>query len=440
MDEFVRAGFIALWCIFSFSIHGAEVHERWPLAVTKGHQAIVKVVNDEHTSTGFVVKNNSGEVFVTVSSHAIYNLIEEPKALSSLQLIDRKGRVLPFQGLEAFAISPDLALVKLTDYKGPSLQLDHFDEESQEGFVLGFPDGDFKQMKIWNLRSSGKINLDGITYFREVPGSSGSPLFNSKGFVIGVLVRAGIQYSVFFSRSSALKKLLTRTEKHFPKDILKSQKSQLKEQLNSLEALAERGDVEAQSRLGQLYKEKGFLFYNPEKSRKWMGRAAKNGDPLSQMSMAEFYMEHGAYAKGWRLMKRAAQQRFPQAMYYISEFYRLGIYGFPKDSQKALIWLIRTMETNHPEAINRMAKMSLTGVDVPQNVSFGLRLFQLLSERDYSSLQEILSELGISFSESAFWSELMESNEGPLPEILQDFPGIRACVPSLFRESEIGAD
>ena len=436
MDDFLRAGFKVFWCIFSFSVCATETHEQWPFTLTKANQTIVKVVNGDRIATGFTVKNNSGEVFVATNLHAVYNLIEKPDTLQDFQLINTEGQLLSFQGLETFAIFPDLALIKLADYKGPALLLAPFDEVIQDAYILGFPYGRFKRIKIWSLRSTGKISLDGITYSREMPGSSGAPLFNDRGFVIGILVGGDFQHSVFFSRSSSLRRLLAKTGKNSPEGILKEQ---LTEELNFLVALAEKGDVEVQSRLGQLYKDEEFLFHNLEESRKWTMRAAENGDARSQISMAEFHMENKAYTKGGRLIKRAARQRYPQAMYYVSEFYRTGANGFPKNPRKHLTWLIRAMETNHPEAINRMATMSLTGVGVPQNVGFGLRLFHILSERDFSSLKEILLESGISFNESAFWSELTESGEESLPEILQDFPGIRACVPSLFGKSGSGS-
>ena len=438
MDDFVRVGIIAFWCIFSLSVHSAETQKQWPSAVKKAEQSIVQVMDDESLATGFVVRNDLGEAFVTINLHVVHDVISNPDSINQLQLIDRKGEKLEFQGLEVFAVFPDLVLIKLKNYQGPSLQLADFDEESQDGYVLGFPDGQFKQMKIWNIRFKGKIHLEGITYSRKIRGASGSPLLNEKGLVIGVMVEGTTYYSVSLSRSSFLKKLLEKTKDNSSRDLLESQ---LIKELTSLETSAQNGDSEAQSRLVSLYSEEGFLFFNPPKALKWMIKAAENGDAWSQINIAKFYIMSHLYEKGGELIKRAAEEgKDPQAMYYLSEFYRLGTNGFPTDPQKSLTWLIKAVENDHPAAMSRMAEMSLTGIGAPQNIELGLRLFRILSERGFSSLQEILSEQGIHLSESVFWSILPESDEESLRKSLKALDNVAACVPTLFKEPEDQSD
>ena len=122
---------------------------------------------------------------------------------------------------------------------------------SDEGlFLFGYPKGKFMEMK-----QTGKVYDHNYHYVFSVdqsnlPGASGSPVFNAEKQVIGILVQVVVNH-VITVQSNYLQELI--------KEVLGSNCANIhwtvcvEKERNNLKKLAEQGDVYAQYVLGTMY-------------------------------------------------------------------------------------------------------------------------------------------------------------------------------------------
>jgi TPR repeat protein len=115
---------------------------------------------------------------------------------------------------------------------------------------------------------------------------------------------------------------------------------------------AEAGDIEAQSRLGQLYAGSSELGYDEVESVKWLERAATAGHPEAQVSYASRYLygrgvpNDMTQARVW--YERAAEQGNDIGQFNTAIAYELGD-GAPKDLATAYVWFTLAARTGTPD-------------------------------------------------------------------------------------------
>ena len=174
--------FFIILVIVSFSY--AKIHE----IVLKQTRAVVTVyINDKDgkqiaTGTGFIINSNG---IIATNYHVISKFLEDNNTLFVKM---ENGAFFPLSEIGNFDKENDIAVFKIDGIKLPMVKFakNYEPKQGEDIVVVGSPLG------LETTVSDGIISSirgkDGIIQITAPisPGSSGSPVFNSKGEVIGV--------------------------------------------------------------------------------------------------------------------------------------------------------------------------------------------------------------------------------------------------------------
>ncbi len=111
--------------------------------------------------------------------------------------------------------------------------------------------------------------------------------------------------------------------------------------LEQIRAKAERGEAEAQQKLGTIYAKGQGVKQDYAEAAKWYRQAADQGHPAAQTALGELY-EAGQgvprdEAEAAKCYRRAAEQGHAPAQYSLAVLYVMGK-GVPRDNAEALKW------------------------------------------------------------------------------------------------------
>ena len=187
--------------------------ESLPELIRRVKPAVVAVVT--YDAKGNVLLSGSG--FFLRPGRVMTNLhVVEGARRAEVKTLDGKGRVYPVEGLLAVDVEGDLAVLSVSvpaDRARAAEVSESVPEEGERVFVIGNP-----------LRLEGSVSDGIVSAVREVPnlgriiqttapvshGNSGSPLFNMRGQVVGVITvkvtnGQNINLALASSRFGALK-------------------------------------------------------------------------------------------------------------------------------------------------------------------------------------------------------------------------------------------
>jgi TPR repeat protein len=145
--------------------------------------------------------------------------------------------------------------------------------------------------------------------------------------------------------------------------------------LDGLRARAERGEVEAQLRMGGLCEKSGDL----DGAVKWMRRAADKGLPQAQHNLGVYYSrgmgvpKDAAEAVTW--WRRAAESGLPSSQFNLGVKYENGD-GVPKDAAEAVKWYRKAAEQGNALAQFNLGTMYANGDGVPKNVGEAVKWYR----------------------------------------------------------------
>lgn len=177
--------FIISFLIFTVSVVSAKISD----VILKQKKAVVTIyINDKDgkqvaTGSGFIIDPNG---IVATNYHVASKWIE---ALGNIIILKMEnGAYYPVEDITSLDVENDIALLKVTGKELPAIKLapDYKPKQGERIAVIGSPFGLETTVSdgiISSLR--GKNKLIQITAPIS-SGSSGSPVFNSKGEVIGV--------------------------------------------------------------------------------------------------------------------------------------------------------------------------------------------------------------------------------------------------------------
>ncbi|WP_293676264.1 Localization factor PodJS [uncultured Phenylobacterium sp.] len=139
--------------------------------------------------------------------------------------------------------------------------------------------------------------------------------------------------------------------------------------LQSLRALAEAGDAQAQLYLGQLYDAgKAGLIRDPQEARRLTAMAAESGDAAAMHNLGVYYFrgEGGGadFTAAAQWFKKAAAAGVVESQYNLGLLYQSGS-GVPRDLAEARRWFTRAAERGDAGATRALADMATPGAQRP---------------------------------------------------------------------------
>ena len=143
------------------------------------------------------------------------------------------------------------------------------------------------------------------------------------------------------------------------------------ENFAEIKARAEKGDIEAQKKMGLMYMTEDGVAQDLDQAAKWYRMAAEKGDASAQMVLSSFYENgHGvlkdqATALMW-LMK-AVNQGYAPAQFSVGSNYYFGV-GVPKNLAQAAIWWGKAADQGDFRAWKFLAAMLAKGEGVKKDV------------------------------------------------------------------------
>lgn len=111
--------------------------------------------------------------------------------------------------------------------------------------------------------------------------------------------------------------------------------------LTALEPLAEQGNVEAQLRLGLMYRNGLGVRSDSAKAMKWLRLAADQDNAEAQFVLSNIYFWREDYAEEFKLLLRSAEHGYVYAQDYLGNMYAFGLGDVPMDKVKAYLWYDR---------------------------------------------------------------------------------------------------
>lgn len=142
---------------------------------------------------------------------------------------------------------------------------------------------------------------------------------------------------------------------------------------------AEQGHAEAQQIIGDAYRRGCGVDEDPQKSFMWFEKAALQKDTLSIFTLGIYYME--AYGveqdepKGFKFLKEAAEMGYPAAVYTVAQCYYEGR-GVEKDLTQWMKWIKTGCEIGEPESFFELGAAYFNGEGVEQNYDSAISCFQ----------------------------------------------------------------
>jgi len=203
------------------------------------------------------------------------------------------------------------------------------------------------------------VSLGDVIDIREVPGhgnvirynahsyhgSSGSPVVNMDGEVVGVVsfgIPPSICYAIPVERMSGLarlwKTLLTPNTQQVVRD-----KADADEMLERLKQLADGGDLEAQMKLAMMYEEGREVGRDCSKALDLSRRGAERNFLPAEYQLGRLYYEGRCisqnYGEAVKWFQKAAERGFPDAQRALGTMLYNGD-GVPCDKVQACKWMI----------------------------------------------------------------------------------------------------
>ena len=153
---------------------------------------------------------------------------------------------------------------------------------------------------------------------------------------------------------------------------------------------AERGDSEAQRRMGLMYDTGKGVPQNYSEAMKWYSKSAEQGDSEAQRFIGEmYYFGKGVpqnYSEAMKWCLKAAEQGNSDAQCRIGFMYSNGE-GVPQNYSEAVKWYLKSAEQGNHLAQCSMGLSYAEGEIIPQNYSEAMRWFLKSAEQGNSIAQ-----------------------------------------------------
>lgn len=190
-------------------------------------------------------------------------------------------------------------------------------------------------------------------------------------------------------------------------------------EIDSLTKVAEQGSVEAQKKLGRIYRYNDYDKQDYKEALKWYRKAAEQGDAEAQTVLGDFYREGSFfayddidehdYAEAAKWYRKAAEQGNAKAQSELGDLYCEGN-GVKQDYAEAAKWYRKA--TEHGWAYKKLAGLYASGKGVKKDYDEAIKLYLTAADdiRDYDILGDIYATKH-DYSEATKWYRKAADND-----------------------------
>lgn len=164
----------------------------------------------------------------------------------------------------------------------------------------------------------------------------------------------------------------------------------------ALRAAAERGDADAQSKLGLRYLTGEGVAKDEAQAVKWLRKSANQGFAEAQYDLGLAYAQgrgvdrDDAQAVAW--YRKAAEQGYGRAQINLGSMYRNGR-GVAKDETQAVMWWRKAAEQGIPRAWINLGHMYEDGSGVPQDYAQALAWYRKAADQGMAEAQSDVARM-----------------------------------------------
>jgi TPR repeat protein len=167
-----------------------------------------------------------------------------------------------------------------------------------------------------------------------------------------------------------------------------------------IKAKAEKGDPEAQFRLGELFSH-GLIevdgkfvkqVKNKKEAIKWFSKAAEQNYQLASLQLGELFLKDKEYSEAMKWLRKAADFGYLMAMETLGEMYQNGL-GVAKDYEAAVHWYRMAAEQGEFSSQHSLGMMYERGDGVAKDYVEAYKWYNIaIANPDYQKEQAMLRE------------------------------------------------
>jgi TPR repeat protein len=158
------------------------------------------------------------------------------------------------------------------------------------------------------------------------------------------------------------------------------------EALAEFERLAEKGDVEAQASLAELYFIGRGIAQDQEAAVRWFGRAADGGHVASQVHLGMISAQAQDFEQSAKWFQKAAEAGDSEGMSNLAALYFRGL-GVERNAALALDWFAKAAALGDPADQLQVGLIYIEGLAGEPDVENGLLWIRRAANQGYSDAQ-----------------------------------------------------
>ncbi len=167
---------------------------------------------------------------------------------------------------------------------------------------------------------------------------------------------------------------------------------------NPVYASAASGDVDAQIKLGKMYRDGNGIEKDGKKAVEWLTKAAEQGSLNAHYLLGDIYASGNgvplSYSKALEWFKFPLDQGDSDTQVYVGWLHENG-YGVPKDNSKAIEYYALAVEQGHSTGQHNLGYFYEQGIGVPKDENKAFEYYTLSAQQGDSNGQRKLGELHI---------------------------------------------